>query len=349
MRRTGSRDLGDGVKSRRQPVCQGTATRLPPLATSPTPTRLIQDRLPAIPSIPSPKSNQRSPAGLPLRPPDEPRGAVRPGSTARFNAGGGIVRRRATGAGGEKLDPIRGHTPSLNTGLLGPSGASLGGLSSGLDRALDRGLERPLPWAVPGAGASRHPTPPPHNRTAPTQERTRSFLDQASPLFRDSGLPRPAIVEPILTSRRRSQALHRQVEAVHDPSVAPASASVSFKPPQMPQTLAKESPRDSRSQEAIGVASPSGVAKHGDVLSPEADPHEKRVAKAVEAAGPSSVVKSGVAQLSEVEMHAKKVAKVQAVAALQRLFFEEVSNGCDPNAAAAKALLRLAEESRPPI
>lgn len=35
------------------------------------------------------------------------------------------------------------------------------------------------------------------------------------------------------------------------------------------------------------------------------------------------------------------------MASLQRLFFEEVRRSGDPNAAAAAALLRLAEESRP--
>jgi len=40
-------------------------------------------------------------------------------------------------------------------------------------------------------------------------------------------------------------------------------------------------------------------------------------------------------------------AKLQAVASLQRLFFEEMKSCGDPNAAAAAALVRLAEESRP--
>lgn len=43
----------------------------------------------------------------------------------------------------------------------------------------------------------------------------------------------------------------------------------------------------------------------------------------------------------------RNTAKCQAVASLQRLFFEEVKRSGDPNAAAAAALLRLAEESRP--
>jgi len=47
---------------------------------------------------------------------------------------------------------------------------------------------------------------------------------------------------------------------------------------------------------------------------------------------------------AEVERNA---AKCQAVASLQKLFFEEVKNGGDPNIAAAAALRRLAEESRP--
>jgi len=43
----------------------------------------------------------------------------------------------------------------------------------------------------------------------------------------------------------------------------------------------------------------------------------------------------------------KHAAKCAAVANLQRLFFEEVGRSGDANAAAAAALLRLAEESRP--
>jgi hypothetical protein len=43
----------------------------------------------------------------------------------------------------------------------------------------------------------------------------------------------------------------------------------------------------------------------------------------------------------------KYAAKCAAVANLQRLFFEEVGRSGDANAAAAAALLRLAEESRP--
>jgi len=43
----------------------------------------------------------------------------------------------------------------------------------------------------------------------------------------------------------------------------------------------------------------------------------------------------------------RNAAKCQAVASLQKLFFEEVNNGGDPNIAAAAALRRLAEESRP--
>lgn len=50
---------------------------------------------------------------------------------------------------------------------------------------------------------------------------------------------------------------------------------------------------------------------------------------------------------SSTAASASNAAKCQAVASLQRFFFEEVARGGDPNAAAATALLRLAEESRP--
>mmetsp|Transcript_93988 Transcript_93988/g.166371 ORF Transcript_93988/g.166371 Transcript_93988/m.166371 type:complete len:444 (-) Transcript_93988:64-1395(-) len=43
----------------------------------------------------------------------------------------------------------------------------------------------------------------------------------------------------------------------------------------------------------------------------------------------------------------KSAARMNAVRSLQRLFFEEVGKSGDPNAAAAAALLRLADESRP--
>jgi len=68
--------------------------------------------------------------------------------------------------------------------------------------------------------------------------------------------------------------------------------------------------------------------------------HERSAAGGAEASG---------TQASATDERAKKnAAKIQAVASLQRLFFEEVARGGDANAAAAKALLRLAEAAACP-
>lgn len=56
---------------------------------------------------------------------------------------------------------------------------------------------------------------------------------------------------------------------------------------------------------------------------------------------------SGTSNADSVGQRENNAARCQAVASLQRLFFEEVARGGDPNAAAANALLRLAEESKP--
>lgn len=83
---------------------------------------------------------------------------------------------------------------------------------------------------------------------------------------------------------------------------------------------------------------------------PRPQPEEQRAvvshALGGDAAAPPGEARPGAAEQTQAELHARNGAKLKAVASLHKLFYEEVRQGCDPNQAAANALLRLAEASR---
>eukprot|EP00933_Yihiella_yeosuensis_P054843 TRINITY_DN53418_c0_g1_i1.p1 TRINITY_DN53418_c0_g1~~TRINITY_DN53418_c0_g1_i1.p1 ORF type:complete len:338 (-),score=74.31 TRINITY_DN53418_c0_g1_i1:63-1076(-) len=100
-----------------------------------------------------------------------------------------------------------------------------------------------------------------------------------------------------------------------------------------------ESPEKDKEKEALPAARLDAVVSD-ERSSPQADARGSALAAELGGASTSAAAVDVVAE--------KNAIKCKAVASLQRLFFEEVERGGDANAAAAAALKRLAEETRPP-
>lgn len=163
---------------------------------------------------------------------------------------------------------------------------------------------------------------------------------------------------------------------------APASSSVGLPP--FPELGLMSREKGSKSQASIRQVSPKGLASPARISEPpripgfggspsrqrarnlDVSPSRETPVRSqghnpgidsvdrtpVDSRGSALVAELGGARSSSPEGEeqsesGKNAVRCRAVASLQRLFFEEVQRGGDPNAAAAVALKRLAEETRP--
>lgn len=248
-------------------------------------------------------------------------------SSRALSSGAGVVRRRMTAGTGLEplpLQPLRrsaanfGAAPALGgIGLPSPSAVgpkAIRQASSPLD-VLGRQRELPTGGANSVLTLSRAPLFPSGPLQKPNQRESEVQAACAK---------RPPKSEGQFGSRPHGLSLRHEVPGATSAFVARSSSS----------------PREERRRsaaaidgEALNTSSERGHALTGGsgAKSDSKEAASSPASPAVESAtsGP------------------KYAAKCAAVANLQRLFFEEVGRSGDANAAAATALLRLAEESRP--
>lgn len=127
------------------------------------------------------------------------------------------------------------------------------------------------------------------------------------------------------------------------PVGANADSASSDCPGRSPNTSISQPAVSGRRRSALDQVPPS-PSSHSHLQSVPQNHPQRFTSSVVDApAVASGVAKPSVAQQADRESRAKNAAKAQAVASLHKLFYEEVERGCDPNQAAANALLRLAE------
>lgn len=267
--------------------------------------------------------------------------------------GGGVARRRSTGRG-ERLDPLCRSSSKGSNGPIGGSelqaavGSSVG---PGLGGGFGVGLVRPLPPAMlrpPGSKATEiAPIESAHSSPACSRRPSRSGRPASKESAPGSLSRRPSPGSAELPPRGTPEASSGAASQLHGGFSSEDSRLVS-----QPSTTVR-----ARGPSPKGMAVGPGVAASGGT-------GEGAGTRATVTA--SSAVRAGSAAAGEAEKErslaapakssttaaagsaaAANAAKVQAVANLQKLFFEEMKNGGDPNAAAAAALVRLTEASRP--
>lgn len=274
-------------------------------------------------------------------------------------AGGAPVRRRATRPAGMPLAPLPGHAPSerlepLRHSSLGPPAGRSS--SSGPTSASDvLGVAGPKP----GVGRQAAAVPAPWEVAPWPPPRNKSPAPMASQV---GGLGRPPLPSPVPSLRMPANAGLGPV--LGEPGTGDEASFVAADTPRASSRRGAESPGPSMRRggrparqgrgEAPGHCSPLRPAIAGDGLQRPApclrsSPSQTSAPSAKSGADVRrELTGESPAEDAVADAQAKNAAKCQAVASLQRLFFENVARGEDPNAAAASALLRLAEESRPP-
>lgn len=322
-----------------------------------------------------PPLNPSIPSGRSLNPIGSGRGVEdwSTRSSRTLSSGAGVARRRITAdiTSASPLQPLRrpaGITgvsgglgnpgPSSNSGLSGassvPSLSSLGAKGARRISPLDApGLGSPSPVfklssclkdeassraagrMMEGCGAKSSFSgatplqPSPSGQLRESGWRNRDFdlhkpqgAYEAKPTDLAKGAQRPPNGDGKVISRPHGFPLRRELQAAEPAPLAGPTSS----PPS-----AHESCLASSAAQPVAPA-PQGASKGSDQAEPKAEP----TADSVQTEAPKGAVTDP-----------KYAAKCAAVASLQRLFFEEVGRSGDANAAAAAALLRLAEESRP--
>jgi len=243
----------------------------------------------------------------------------------------------------------------LPTAALNPSSRSMPGLealSTRSSRTLSTGagvVRRRLP-----ASSGLEPLQP---RRANGTSASSSDLGALAGVAGGSGLPSAASVhKPLRAPLFQPMALANRAEASNARRPPSGEGHFGSRPHGLPLRReaspariehASHLPHDERRRSAAAI---DGEALHGS-------PTAALAGVAAECSFPASPASGSPAkpELQEPSLHAatsaasapKYAAKCAAVANLQRLFFEEVGRSGDANAAAAAALLRLAEESRP--
>lgn len=377
MRQSWSRESADKPTDKLKRTAAATG-RLPPIQTAPNPGSMLADLAPAAPpprssggvghagsrggsdSVLCGRGAEEWPSPI-VPPPTGIRGGSRPLGVA------GVARRRtAASANGERLDPIRrpGGNQVPCAGSLGPPGFGLGAAPP-LSRPRGSSATPPLPPSSRGDGGlggnvalggiggesggntkvadGSAPAPP---RGSSRRPRGTTVADEAS-AARTPSAASPAPRYPgrgtgYDASRMSPSRVSGRTPWSHLGGLGGAAA-----------VPTKASPAGSAASSPTGAALAGGGRGASAALPAAAAAPPPPAAPA--AAAPAGSVAQGASDKEQApedsaavsERAAKNAARCQAVASLQRLFFEEVERGGDPNAAAAKALLRLAEESRP--
>lgn len=372
MRESGSHEAAGTVPESQKRVA---GSRLPPLSVPPTPQTMLQDRRLGLPApLPNPSS------GRGLNPIGSGRGMEDWGtrSSRTLSSGAGVVRRRMTAGSG--LEPLPLQPPrrpaagsGAGPGFGGPAGtANVSGLSASASAPLlsaqvgPSGLRRPkgMPLdgpatSVPGHAGTANPVF--SLSSALKNEVTARAAAQGRQPF--SGAPANTskpLHDPGCRSMQFSlghrglsdkQHSEQAKHAKHPPNgggqfgsrphglpLRRVEASDALLDPSAPVFDASCSP----------LASPHCIAAtHGETKSMGSSEGSLEYSKAT--AGSDLKVDLNLMPFPAKGFASdpKYAAKCVAVANLQRLFFEEVGRSGDANAAAATALLRLAEESRP--
>jgi len=359
MRESGSYDAaGAAPDSQRGSGRAGSkrvaGSRLPPISSvPPTPQTMLQDHhMDRITSLPT---FSAAPAFNPAS--NSVRGVEDWGtrSSRALSTGAGVVRRRMTAGSGLEPLPL-GRRPGAN------SSSSLG-LASGAGSVSTGGL----PSAAPAF--KRAPLFPDkfllQPRAAPSQPKSEAPSVRSSSvggLSFGAAVPRLQGAASGASAQLRDPGWHSRDlphRAVGSPKTQSSSDSVQATNPQRPPSGEGQfvsRPHGihlRRATDGEAVSATPTSAQRGEVegATSKAEPKQSLVV-ASKAEPKESLAAPSKAEPKETPVAgdpAKSVhaAKCAAIADLQRLFFEEVGRGGDANAAAAKALLRLAEESRP--
>lgn len=354
----------DGVAGK---VSAGTS-RLPPLAASPpNPASIVgQDTLPGLPPGRPGLRGAQMPehhagaGGLATGPGRGPLAGLEERTLRSSLTSAGLARRRT--AANERLDPLR--RSGSRSGLPGGLGSRPGSPRSTADAG---STALGIPAAGGGVGGAAppqlgrsavwtpaRPLPAAMLRGAGACASSSSTASAARPGATGSGRNSPAVPGRPLQGRGAGK-LSAAVGYVG----AAAATAAAAQEAQLPggRRLEGHGPGDRGGGTADGVAAAEAAVEQGG-------PHaaaEPRAAAAGQQrgtatgsgaapraadAGASSGGAGGAGGRTEGST-SDAAARLQAVASLQRLFFNEMKRGGDPNAAAAAALLRLAEESRP--
>lgn len=344
-------------------------SRLPPLSVPPTPQTMLQDsQLPALnPSIPSGRS---------LNPIGSGRGVEdwSTRSSRTLSSGAGVARRRITAdiTSASPLQPLRrpAGITGVNGGLGNPGPSSNSGLSGAssvpsLSSLGTKGARRISPLDAPGLGSP-----------SPVFKLSSCLKDEASSRAAGrmmegcgakSSLAGATPLQPSPSGQLRESGWRNRDFDLHKPQGAyeakPAELAKGAQRPPNGDGKVMSRPHGFPLRRELQAAEPATLA--GLTTSPHPSVHDSALAPSAaqpatpapqgapagsEEAGPKAEPKADTVQAEAPKgavTDPKYAAKCAAVASLQRLFFEEVGRSGDANAAAAAALLRLAEESRP--
>lgn len=265
-------------------------------------------------------------------------------SSRTLSSGAGVVRRRMTaGPGLEPLPLQLSRRPSASSGA-GTGTANVSGLSTA--------ASAPLLSAEVGPGGLCRPRGMPLDGPA---RREPAHGGTANPVFKLSSALKNEVSARAAAEGRPpcSGAAANASKALHDPACRTVESSLGHRAPsdKQPSEQAKHAKRPPNGGGQFG-SRPHGLPLRRVEASGALPDPPVRVFDASSPPSPLASPRCIASTKSETKSFAsdpKHSAKCAAVANLQRLFFEEVGRSGDANAAAAAALLRLAEESRPAV
>lgn len=338
------------------------ASRLPPITVAPTPQSMLQDPFAAElhehrPPIPSPQSSTSSGGGFSRHAGDFRRQPLDDRASRSSLGPNGIISRRRTGHA-ERLDPLCRSSQSSTAGV-----------------ASNHRQEGVAAKAAP----SRAGAPQDGIASVPQWKPSKPALPQVPPLQHEaSARKRPSAEEALATTPTHSLGLGLPLRPALGSSPF-GRVGIGAAPRQIHRPL--ESPADAEAGRFRDAGRVSAPVVREDVENASAAPAVAHTGLGNDSLRPTLTLASGASSvdgfkraimpscnttaeaLAGGSRHAiaattkdttgaegadkKHAARCQAVASLQKLFFEEVGRSGDPNAAAAAALTRLAEESRP--
>merc|ERR1740121_1106536 len=371
MRSSHSREsIADSMKQRASVV----AARLPPLgaAEPPAPPVVEREGLPRLPlasntSVPASSSSWPSASAVSIPVPAGHGGPLgwggedRPVLHSSLHSRGGVARRRNAGVS-ERLEPLqRGETGRGSGGTGGTTNLGTGSQPVWAP-------PRPLPAAMLRTpAASRLPFPSSSTSASDAANSLNTHSGNGSggamPVVPNLSLSKASSTPSLVASRsslgaaagymacgvsgRGSPIKRQQQQQQQQQKDQQVQHSVQWV--QQPQQNSSRGNGTRTSPLDQGLKQPESNQKRVGLVEGSIGEQMPRPLLASRAKPSTCSAAAGGNAAQRSASAPTPAARLQAVASLQRLFFEEVRRSGDPNAAAAAALLRLAEESRPPV